>query len=32
MGGEIEDRDLGEFDHGDLQLAIGAFLRTKQRN
>ena len=27
VDGEIEERNLGEFDHGDLQLAIGALLR-----
>lgn len=30
VDGEIEERKLGEFDHGDLQLAIGAFLRAHQ--
>lgn len=30
VDGEIEERNLGEFDHGDLQLAIGSMLRLKQ--
>ena len=30
VDGEIEERNLGEFDHGDLQLAIGSMLRLRQ--
>lgn len=32
VDGEIEERNLGEFDHGDLQLAIGALLRAHQKD
>jgi Uma2 family endonuclease len=31
VDGVTEERNLGEFDHGDLQLAIGALLRDKQK-
>ena len=32
VDGVIEERNLGEFDHGDLQLAIGSLLRMKQKD
>ena len=31
VDGYIEERNLGEFDHGDLQLEIGSFLRVRQK-
>jgi len=31
VDGHIEERNLGEFDHGDLQLEIGSFLRVRQK-
>ena len=31
VDGEIEERNLGEFDHGDLQSAISALLRSHQK-
>ena len=31
VDGEIEERNLGEFDHGDLQSAINALLRAHQK-
>ncbi len=31
VDGYIEERNLGEFDHGDLQLEIGSFLRVRQQ-
>jgi Uma2 family endonuclease len=31
VDGEIEERNLGEFDHGDLQFGIANFLRNKQQ-
>jgi len=30
VDGEIDERNLGEFDHGDLQAAISTLLRNKQ--
>jgi Uma2 family endonuclease len=32
VDGEIDERNLGEFDHGDLQLMIGAMLRLHQKD
>jgi Uma2 family endonuclease len=32
VDGEIEERNLGEFDHGDLQTAISTALRLHQRD
>ncbi len=32
VDGEIEERNLGEFDHADLQFAIATLLRNKQRD
>src|SRR5665213_3927362 len=32
VDGEIEERNLGEFDHGDLQAAIGTALRNHQKD
>jgi Uma2 family endonuclease len=32
VDGEIEERNLGEFDHGDLQTAISTFLRLHQKD
>jgi Uma2 family endonuclease len=29
--GEIQERNLGEFDHADLQLALGTLLRNRQQ-
>ncbi len=31
VDGYIEERNLGDFDHGDLQLEIGSFLRVRQK-
>src|ERR1700710_2743353 len=31
LDGVIEERNLGEFDHGDLQLALGSLLRLRQQ-
>jgi Uma2 family endonuclease len=31
VDGEIQERNLGEFDHGDLQTAIGTLLRNRQQ-
>ncbi len=31
MNGALEERNLGTFDHGDLQLAIGAWFRARRR-
>jgi Uma2 family endonuclease len=31
VDGEIQERNLGEFDHADLQLALGALLRVRQQ-
>jgi Uma2 family endonuclease len=32
VDGEIQERNLGEFDHGDLQAAIGVLLRNRQQD
>jgi Uma2 family endonuclease len=32
VDGEIQERNLGEFDHADLQLALGTLLRNRQRD
>lgn len=31
VDGHIEQRNLGEFDHGDLQAALSTFFRTRQQ-
>jgi Uma2 family endonuclease len=31
VDGEIQERNLGEFDHADLQLALGTLLRNRQQ-
>jgi Uma2 family endonuclease len=31
VDGEIQERNLGEFDHADLQLALGSLLRVRQQ-
>ncbi len=31
IDGEIRERNMGEFDHADWQLGIGAYLRAKQK-
>jgi hypothetical protein len=31
VDGEVEERNLGEWDHSDLQLAIGSYLRQRQK-
>ncbi|SNS22956.1 Endonuclease, Uma2 family (restriction endonuclease fold) [Granulicella rosea] len=31
VDGEIEERNVGEFDHADVQMAIGVFLRAQQQ-
>jgi Uma2 family endonuclease len=31
VDGHIEERNLGDFDHGDLQLEIGTLLRIRQK-
>ncbi len=31
VDGEIEERNLGEFDHGDLQAALAVLLRNRQQ-
>jgi hypothetical protein len=32
VDGEIQERNLGEFDHADLQLALGTLLRNRQQD
>jgi Uma2 family endonuclease len=32
VDGEIEERNLGEFDHADLQFGIASLLRSKQKD
>ena len=32
VDGEIQERNLGEFDHADLQTALGALLRNRQQD
>jgi Uma2 family endonuclease len=31
VDGEVQERNLGEWDHANLQIAIGAYLRVRQR-
>ena len=31
VDGEIQERNLGEFDHGDLQLALGTLFRIREQ-
>jgi|SRR5579862_4453573 len=31
VDGEVLERNVGEWDHGDLQLAIGSYLRARQK-